>query len=168
MSRLDRRTAECNAGWYSRGAGPIFVGMSAVRRSAAFRLILATVALLAAFAQPTTVLLHGVAHQREAAHTVAVAAVPATDWTGGAQAPSASRSAVLQAPDDHHADHPVLHTQTLATLTWSFSPAVPVVVARALVLATVVRTTVAIGAPPAYPLAPRVLLPDQPRAPPLG
>lgn len=125
-------------------------------------------ALLAAIAQPATAVLHGVAHEEDAAHAVAVAVIPAVSVTVGAPTPSASLAPAVHAPDDDPADHPVLHAQTVATAAWSLSPGIPVVVTEPLVLATVVRTTAASRAPPAYPLAPHALLPNQPRAPPLG
>lgn len=149
-----------SAAWRSAVAVRTFRRMLAARRPAASRLILATLALLAAFAQPATAVLHGVTHRRMVTDAAGLALATGADEFASAT----PASALGDAPDDHA----VLHTRTAATRAWSASPALPAVVVRSLVLATVVRTAVVSRAPPAYPLASHALLSDQPRAPPLG
>lgn len=148
-------------------AARIFFAMSGAHHSAAFRVTLATFALLTAFAQPATALVHGITHQYEATRA-AVMDVVAAAPSMAARADDTSDRATLGASDDLPAGHPVLHTQTVATLSWSLMPALPAMAARPLVLTTMARPMAAPRAPPAYPLASHALLPDQPRAPPLG
>lgn len=155
------------APWHCRTAARTFFGMSGAHHSAAFRVILATFALLAAFAQPATAVVHGITHQREATGAARVDVVAAAQSLA-AGAATASDRATLGASDDLPAEHPVLHTPTVAKLSWSPMPASPAMPARPLVLTTVPRAMVSPRAPPAHPLASHALLPDQPRAPPLG
>lgn len=135
------------------------------RRFAASRLVLSVLALLGAFAQPVGAVLHGTAHQREASH-ITGAATQAGNGIG--HAANESIGGLVESPDHEAADHPALHEPSVATLAWILWLAAAVTSGRSYERATVVQTMHPANADRPYRLAFHELLPDQPRAPPLG
>lgn len=144
---------------------------SRTRGTAVVRTLLGTVALLAVIAPPASALVHGAAHHHDALlHPASNGGVQSSGEAAHteASAPQRVASADGTVKRDAAGSHPILHVKVVARSVVGLSPALPAEMRLPSVDVKVLRKSVAIGAAPDYPVAPHSLVPDQPRAPPLG